>query len=66
MLGAIVGAGLSTQRELFGMVAGFGIVFLIAASVRQRRRIEALARELAELRIAGLHAAASAAPRPQA
>lgn len=50
VLGAFIGAGLSEDRSVMGVAFGFLLGFLLTASIRQRRRLEALEGELAALR----------------
>src|SRR5688572_24165770 len=65
LIGALIGAGLSEDRSVLGVVFGFFIAFLLTASIRQRRRIDTLSDELALLRQRGMPPA-TAAPAPAA
>jgi uncharacterized membrane protein len=66
LIGAFVGAGMSQDHNVLGLFMGFAIGFLISASIRQSRRIDALSNELQVLKRNAVALAPKAAEAPAA
>jgi uncharacterized membrane protein len=64
IIGALLGAGLSESRELFGAIAGFLIVFVWAQHAQLARKVAELERHLLVLRARALVPSAPPATAP--